>query len=183
MFTSRDAARVAATLMIHAHAPLRPGEIARAAALPAFRVQSGLLALAGIGLLESSQIRGHTVHRLDPRSPYQRALLAAALVDLGLNTALASVASRVRFAMVIGSFARGHVSAASDLDLLVVGDVSRAEVETLLAPILERHDRQIDVIALDDAEYHQRLAAGDYLLRAALESGQLLLGDPEMIDA
>lgn len=183
MFTSRDAAKVAASLGIHAHPPLRTGEIARAASIPVFRVQNGLRALAQLGLIDISEARGHRVYRLDSRSPHLRAATAAAVVDLGLREALAPIAHRIRFALVIGSFARGQVTESSDFDLLVVGDASRSDVEHLVEPILARHDRQVDVIALTDDEYHRRLSQGDYVLRGTVETGQLLMGDPDLVHA
>jgi predicted nucleotidyltransferase len=84
--------------------------------------------------------------------------------------------------MVTGSFAAGRPSQSSDIDLLIVGDITRTEVESLLAPIAERHDRALDPIVLSDDEYRSRFAGSDYVLQASARSGLLLLGDPDLVE-
>lgn len=182
LFSSAHRARVLASLAIHANPPLRIGEIKRAAGVSTWAAFKALRALKRLELIDVRYARGHKVYRVAERTPYRRAILAAALVDVGIRDALWPISPRLRFAMVIGSFAAGCPSPSSDIDLLIVGDITRTEVESLLAPIAERHDRALDPIVMTDAEYRSRFGGTDYLLRASARNGQLLLGDPDLIE-
>jgi predicted nucleotidyltransferase len=48
-----------------------------------------------------------------------------------LNEGLAAVAERIRLALVYGSIARGDETGSSDVDLMVVGEVSFADVSSV----------------------------------------------------
>lgn len=182
MYTSRPAAKVMATLAVHAHPPLRYKEIEKATGLTSSEVQTGLRALARQGLIEKGIERSRVVYRA-AESPYERAVLDAALVDIGFRDALLALGGRLRFAMVIGSFARGRHRPDSDIDLLVVGGVDRRELRDLLEPIATRHDRVLDLIALTDDAYRDRIGGGDYLLRDSTSNGLLIAGDRDLVDA
>jgi hypothetical protein len=128
------------------------------------------------------QERGHIVYRVREDTPYRRAILAAAVIDVGFRDALMPIWQRIRFAMVIGSFADGSPMVSSDIDLLVVGDISRQQVESLLGPVVDRHDRQLDAIVMNDDEYRRRYCGTDYLLQASARRGIVFLGDPALIE-
>jgi hypothetical protein len=132
LFSSAHTARVLATLAIHANPPLRLREIKRAADVSTWAALKALRALTRLELIDVLQERGHRVYRVAERSPYRRAILAAALVDVGIRDVLGPISPRLRFAMVTGSFAAGCPTRSSDIDVMIVGDITRTEVESLL---------------------------------------------------
>jgi hypothetical protein len=183
LFLNDGTGRVLATLAIHSHPPLRLGEIRQASGVPAWLARSAVRALIRLELIETMQERGHIVYRLREETPYRRAILAAAVIDVGFRDALMPIWQRMRFAMVIGSFADGSPTVSSDIDVLVVGDTTRQEIESLLGPIAERHDRQLDAIVMNDDEYRTRLGGADWLLQATARHGIVFLGDPALVEA
>jgi hypothetical protein len=140
-------------------------------------------ALIRLELIETLQERGHVVYRVAEETPYRRAILAAAVVDIGFRGALWPIWQRLRFAMVIGSFADGAPTISSDIDVLVVGDTRRQEIESLLGPIAERHDRRLDAIVMNDDEYRSRFGGTDYVLQASARRGIVFSGDASLVEA
>ena len=183
IFSSRPAAQIAAALVLHPHTPLRKNELVRVTGLGWPYVQRGLASLKRLGLLRVIASKGYEVYEIDPATPYLPAIQRAALVDCGIVEALAPLAPRLRFVMVIGSFAWGHPTMRSDLDLLVVGGASRDEIAEALEPLEKRYERSFDPIVYSDEEMHARLGADDYLLRNAITGGLRILGDPSLVPA
>ena len=66
----------------------------------------------------------------------------AGIVDV-LKTALAQLSDRIIFALIYGSAAKGQTSKWSDIDALVVGDVSFAEIGEKLVPAQKTLQREL----------------------------------------
>ena len=98
----------------------------------------------------------------------------AGLVDV-LRNELEPLASQIEVALVYGSLARGAGAATSDVDLLVLGDVSFENVVGRLAKAQEVLRREINPLVMSTAEYRDRTAKGDHLLGTILKSPMLLV--------
>ena len=183
LYTSRSVARVAAALALHAHPPLRKHELVRVTGLPWTSIQRAIASLRDRELILVHQSKGYESYEIEPSTSYGPAIRLAALVDGGITEALAPIASRLRFVMVIGSFAWGHPAAGSDVDLLVVGGTTRAEVDEALRPLGERYERDFDAIVYTDEEMNDRIGRDDYLLLSAIANGIRILGSPDLVPA
>jgi hypothetical protein len=181
LYTSRYVARVLAALALHAHPPLRKHELVRITGLPWSAIQRAVASLRDRELILVHASKGYESYEIDPATPYLPAIRLAALVDGGITEALAPLASRLRFVMVIGSFAWGHPRPGSDIDLLVVGGTTRGEVEEALRPVGERYERDLDAIVYTDEEMNDRLGRDDYLLRNAITNGIRILGSHDLV--
>ncbi|MCX6101336.1 MAG: nucleotidyltransferase domain-containing protein [Candidatus Bipolaricaulota bacterium] len=87
----------------------------------------------------------------------------AGIPDL-LRTALLPHSSSIGRAFVYGSVARGEEGAASDVDLMVIGDVSFFDVVAAVSPLQQTLGREINSTVFDSAEYARRLRAKDPFL-------------------
>ena len=82
--------------------------------------------------------------------------------------------------IVFGSYAHGHPTAESDVDLLIVKETSRPfhqrlfEVRRLVSPMLE--GQPFDPIVITPRELKQRLARGDQFLQEIVTHGTLVYG-------
>jgi predicted nucleotidyltransferase len=81
-----------------------------------------------------------------------------------LRTALLPHAPSIARAFVYGSVARGEEGAASDIDLMVIGDVSFFDVVAAVSPLQQSLGREINPTVFDSAEYARRLRAKDSFL-------------------
>lgn len=102
-----------------------------------------LHSLRAAGILLSKQVGNQVIYRLNPECPIYDELRSMVRKTVGLadvlREALEPLADRIELAYVYGSHARGEERADSDVDLMVVGEVSLRQ----LSPLLRAADRTV----------------------------------------
>jgi len=96
-----------------------------------------------------------------------------------LRAALTPVSSRVHMAFLYGSFASGQETAASDIDLFVVGDLSAKEAAALLQPAGRELGREINFVIYAPAELRQKMKEGHHFVTEVLKARKLYLAGDE----
>ena len=95
-----------------------------------------------------------------------------------LRIALAPLARRIRTAFIYGSVARGRERRASDVDVLVIGDVSFSETAEALGRTQEAIGREVNPSVYPPVEFRAKLAARNHFLGSVLKSKKIfLIGD------
>jgi len=89
--------------------------------------------------------------------------------------ALEGIASQIQFALLFGSFAQGTETAGSDVDVLVVGEASFAEVVRALYSAQEKLQREINPVVYSPAEFQLRLHNKEPLVMDVLAKPKLFL--------
>lgn len=159
-------------------------EIARLAGTGLGSVQREVARLTDAGLLRREREGRQTYYRANPDSA-----VANELRDLMRKTAgaahviyesLDALRARVRVAAIFGSFAEGTERAGSDVDVLVIGDVTFGEVVDAVAAA-ERHiGREINPAVFSPSEYAERLREGNHFLSSLdARSKVYLIGDDD----
>jgi predicted nucleotidyltransferase/predicted transcriptional regulator with HTH domain len=138
-----------------------------------------LARLADLGIVTSSregQLKYFQVNTEAPVFPELRGLVlkTSGLGDL-IRESLRPLFDRIHLAFVFGSFAAGRANAASDVDLLVVGDVSLRELVELLSPIQNRLGREVNPVVYPVPEFREKLGQGHRFLTSVLEGPKLFL--------
>jgi DNA-binding transcriptional ArsR family regulator len=90
-----------------------------------------------------------------------------------LHEALKSLGDNVEFAFVYGSFAKGEETAASDIDLMVAGNVSLDELLEIIAPVERALSRPINPTIYAGDELRSKIRAGNHFLNA-IQGGPLV---------
>src|SRR5579863_4783621 len=138
-------------------------ELARRMGVPASSLQRELHALTEVGILRTHR-QGRMVYyqanRDSPVFPELRGLLlkTAGLVDI-LTQALKPLAARIRTAFVYGSIAAGNEQSDSDIDLMIVGQVSPKDLALPLRGARELLGREINPTVYTPAEFNKKQAA------------------------
>jgi predicted nucleotidyltransferase len=83
------------------------------------------------------------------------------------------LASRIRYAGVFGSVARGEQRADSDVDLLLVGDVRLSELAVPLHGAEAALGMRVSPTLMTEDEYRSRRQSDDYFLKKVL-AGELI---------
>jgi len=171
---ARSVAQVNCILMLHANTPLPLATIARLADLAYAPAASAIATLEKRGLAVRSQRAGDDEFAANPDSAHYPMAYATALVDLPLDAALSG--QRVYMVYAYGSMSRpGGGSPASDLDLMLVGDIkSREQLTGRLAAVGERLGRAIDPFMLTPEEFEQGKADGDLHIEEALAGVRIM---------
>jgi len=95
-----------------------------------------------------------------------------------IRDALSPVADRILAACVFGSVARGAETSGSDVDVLIVGDVSLGAVVDVFFPIQTRIGREINPKVFSQREWRAKVKAKDVFATEILRKPKMfLIGD------
>jgi predicted nucleotidyltransferase len=182
LFFGQTRGSVLALLYGHPEEKFFTREIARHADASVGSAKRELETLLRFGLIERSA-SGRQVYyqanREHPVFPEVRALTAKTVgVFQLLGSALAPFARRVSLAFVYGSLARGDEKAGSDVDLMVVGDVTLDEALARLTSVETTIGRPINPTVYSTDEFKRKLESGNHFLRSVVRGETVaLIGD------
>lgn len=150
------------------------------------QLQRDLVRLERAGLI-ASRISGNRVYyRAQRHHPVFEDLRRVVIRTIGLSdvlrTVLADADSGIRAAFVFGSFARGEDSADSDVDLFVIGDVSRRSLAAPLAAASRELGREVNVVVMTPADIRARLHDRDHFVVSVLAESRIwVVGDEQAL--
>ena len=156
---------VLGTLLLHPEDSLHVHELARRTGASAGSLHRELRALADLGVLLRQEVGRQVHYRANSASPVFAELAGllrktAGLADV-LRSALLPLGKKVALAFVFGSVAAGSERPGSDVDLMVLGSASFADLARALAPAHDVLGREINPTAMVPREFARKLAAGD----------------------
>ena len=175
-------AAILAVLFRNTGQALHARQIIRTAGVGYGAGQRELAALVDMGLAVRTRQGNLVLYQANAESPVFpeiRSLMVktAGLADV-LKFALAPLADRITAAFIYGSFAKGSESAASDVDVMIVGDTSLREVVRALRPAQDELRREINPSVYSSLEFRDRAAHDDHFISSVLrEPKVVLIGD------
>lgn len=140
-------------------------EIMRLAGSGVGAVHRELAALESAGLILASRVGNQKHYRANRASPIFEELRGIVLKTFGaagvLREALAPLAHKISTAFIYGSIAKGTDTAASDVDLMVIGeDVSYSALLDLAEKAERRLGRKVNPTVYTPAELKRRMKDG-----------------------
>jgi predicted nucleotidyltransferase len=162
-------------------------ELARRLGVPSSSLQRELQDLTEAGILKCHRQGRMVYYQANAESPLfsdLRGLLlkTAGLVDI-LADALNALVPKIRLAFVFGSIASGQERNDSDIDLMVIGEISPLDLALPLRHGRELLGREINPTVYLPAEFAKKLRAKDHFLRQVLTKPRLLvLGSGDELD-
>jgi predicted nucleotidyltransferase len=154
-------------------------EIIELAGLGTGQIQRELARLSEAGVLRRFEQGRHVYFQADPQCPVFEELRSLVTKSVGAGTvvatALRDLAVRIRLAFIFGSVARGDEHSESDLDLLVVGDVSFSELVEALTDAESTLRREIHPSLFSEDEFRNRLASKDHFLESVLREEKVFV--------
>ena len=149
--------KVLALLLLHPEQQYHQREIARMTGTVSGTLSRELAKLVEAGLLLKVAIGNQMHYRANRQCLVFEELASilrkpSGLADI-LSEALLPLAAQIECAFVFGSMASGKASAASDIDLMLIGDADFAEVIRVLYPLQERLGREINPKTYRRAEW------------------------------
>ena len=176
--------RVLAMLCGHPDEAFFTRQISRQVGISVGSVQRELETLSRFGLIARSNSGRQVYYKANRDHPVFAELHALIAKTVGifqsLGSALAPLANRVFLAFVYGSMARGDEKAGSDVDLMIVGDVTLDEVLMQLAPVERTIARPVNPTVYSTDEFKSRLRDGNHFLRSVLRGEKVVIvGGPD----
>ena len=145
-------------------------------------IQRELKQLSDAGIIQRV-VRGRQVYyQANPQCPVFSELRGIVVKTAGiaevLRAQLAPLTDRIIVAFVYGSVARGEERKGSDVDAMVVGDVTFGDVAAVLAPAQEMLGREVNPTVYPPAEFRKKIAQKHHFLGTVLKGPKLfLMGD------
>ena len=160
-------------------------------------LQESLIQLAGLGRgtvqreleflaradVVRRTVRGRQVYfRANPDCPVYAELRGLVVKTAGvadaLRRALAQLAGRVRVAFIYGSVAKRAERRGSDVDVMVIGEVSFAEASEALAKAQKAIGREVNPSVYAPGDFRTKVGAKHHFLRTVLKGEKIfLIGD------
>ena len=170
---------VLALLLLHPGVALHVREIARITGKAPGTLLRELNRLALAGILLRKPVGNQVQFQVDARCPIYddlRNILkkTAGVADI-LREALRPLEGRIRVAFVYGSIARGDEHAGSDLDVMIIGEATFAEIVEALATAQESLRRVINPNIYPPEEFAEKLAAGEPFLQRVMADRKIML--------
>jgi len=154
-------------------------EIARKTGLGTGHLQRELNRLNSAGIIRRFKRGRHVYFEANRDCPIYGDLRGIVRRTLGtpllMREALSPLSARIRFAFIFGSVARGDENADSDIDLLILGDVSLAEIVPVIRGPEQTLGRPVNPIIYPVAEFTSRLAEGHHFVSKVAQSDKLML--------
>jgi predicted nucleotidyltransferase len=168
---------VLSVLLLHPDRRWHRSGLASRLGIPPSSLQRELAALTEAGILRSSVEGRHTYYQANPDCPVlpelQGLLVKTAGVADVLRAVLEPYGDRIRAAFVFGSIARGEELATSDVDLLVIGEVSMGELAGAFRAAEEDLGRGVDVTWYRPEEFQEKRRSR--FLRGVLDGPKLFV--------
>lgn len=174
---------VLALLFGHADEQFYLREIARRGGTGIGATQRELGQLTDAGLISRVR-RGHQIYyQANRKNPIFSELKSILVKTSGVRgillEGLTSLEDRIKLAFVFGSIARGEEKASSDVDLMVVGEVSFTDVVSALGQIEAKLGREVNPTVYGPREFREKLAAKNHFLSTIAKEKKLFVTGDE----
>lgn len=170
---------ILAELLVRYHRPVYRRELAERLGVPASSLQRPLKAMAQTGILRATK-RGREVYyepnSENPLLPELRSLLlkSRGLLDV-VREALTPFAEAIAVTFVYGSFASGAETPTSDVDLIVIGEITLQGITPALHRVERTLGRPVNAVLYSPAELRHKVDAGNHFLRSVLDKPKLFV--------
>jgi predicted nucleotidyltransferase len=162
-------------------------ELARHLRLTPSSLQRELASLVRGGILVQRREGKHVYFQAATDSPIFEDLQGLILKTVGLadvvREELKPLANRIQWAFIFGSVARSEEHAASDVDLMIIGQVGLALVSSPLRRAEGRLNRAVNPATYTPDEFAHKLKSNHHFIATVMRSKKLfILGDPREFD-
>jgi len=170
LFGSQAKASLLGVLFAHPHEAFHLRGLAAMAGVESGNAVKMLRALVAAQLVRQVTDPRGIRYQADDRSPFFSALRQLFLAADALLQDLRKVADNLQAeeVHVFGSMARGTSGSDSDVDILVVGDLSTIEAQAAFKPVGRKHKREVSVLVVDRDTLRQQAAEGTPFWRDVL---------------
>lgn len=157
-------------------------QIVRAVGAGQGAVQRELARLTAVGLLVRTREGNQVYYQANQQSSIFAELKALMVKTTGvadvLREVMSELADRIDIAFLYGSLATGTDKATSDVDLMVIGDVTFAEVATAVHSTQETLGREVNPSVYPPDEFRKKVRAGHHFLKTVIQAPKvILIGD------
>lgn len=153
-------------------------ELERRTGLDVKGVKRVLGQLSKAGIVNAERSGNRVYYSMNKQCPIysELRLLVTRMVGLAghLRDALEKYGDKIELAYIYGSYASGDTMGESDIDLMVVGEITLRELSRALTQPVKELSREINPTVYSPQEYEQRLAQQDSFV-AQVDAGPKIM--------
>ncbi len=143
-------------------------------------IQKEVKNLSSLDLLKSRKDGNRIYYSANQSHPLYCDLVSMVEKTVGLTAILSErfIDERIKAAFIFGSTATGNEKAASDIDLIVIGDLGMRALTKLLSGLQETVGREINPHIFSDEEFKARIKSKDHFIKSVMnEEIKIIKGD------
>ena len=157
-------------------------EILRLTGMGVATIKRELDRMVAAGILSLTRIGNQHHYQADPACPIYHELLGIVKKTFGvvdvINLALAPLAGHIDWAFIFGSVASGKETSASDIDLMIIGDVGFSKAVTALYSVQQTLGREINPKIYSKKEWIKMRKNNDAFIKEVLAKERMdVMGD------
>jgi predicted nucleotidyltransferase len=178
ILSSKVRAEIFRMLFGPADLSLHVREIERRSGLTIGTVRAELQKLLSLDLIQRQKDGNRLYYRANKGHPLYPDIRSLVLKTTGLVDVIENVLKQdpeIKTAFVFGSIARHEEGAASDVDLMVIGDVGLRKLTGMLTGVPDQIGREVNPHILTKEEFVKRKASGDHFISRVLASPKIFI--------
>jgi uncharacterized protein len=146
-------------------------------------VSRELARLEKTGILISTREGKQKYYQANRQSPLFNEIHGLVLKTVGaadvLRLALAPVVERIMVSFIFGSIASGDENVSSDIDVMVIGEISFGEISSLLIESEKQLGREINSVVYPIAEFKKKVKEDHHFVNNVLKNKKIFLAGDE----
>ena len=154
-------------------------ELERMTGIPAGSLHRELKALSEAGMLLKERQGNQVRYQANRACPVYEELASIFRKTVGLagvvSDALADLSSRIDLAFIFGSLAVGRQKYSSDVDLMIIGNISLLEAVTALASAQEKLGREINPVVTTASKFGSQVMKKERFISRVLEEPKIFV--------
>ncbi len=154
-------------------------EIIRITGIAPGAVQRELVNLLNMELITRHRDGNQVYFQANGASPIFSEIKSLMIKTFGLadilRSSLKPIKKQVKVAFIYGSIARGSEKSSSDVDVLVVGEVTFSKVSDLLGAAQQKLDREVNPSVYPEKEFIKKIFEGHHFLNEVIQSPKIML--------
>ena len=179
LFTSRARVEILQLLLLNPADRRYLREVASLAHVPLQAAQRELARLEAAGLLTAITEGNRKYYQANRESPIFPEIKSLLMKTVGLGDLfrqhLLEKSDSILVAFIYGSYARGSEESSSDIDLMVVGQITGRELAKLLAPVRETSGREVNTVSMTPTEFRAKAGKGNSFLADVVQGPKIFL--------
>ncbi len=186
LFSSRTKAEILKLVLFNPDTSFYQRQISQLIGQSLRGVQRELSRFQEIGLVQGSRQGNRIYYRVNKKCPIFEDLRNIFLKTAGIAEVLKDNLSKkdIRIAFIYGSYAKGRENFLSDLDLMVIGNISSKVLSSLLSEPKRKLMREINYAVFSPQEVVKRKKAKDHFIESILRGRKVfILGDENKLKA
>jgi len=188
LFSNRTLTELLVVFMLHPEEEYHQRQLTGLIGKALMPIQRNLQKLERIGLISSRADGNRQAYRVNRMSPIfeevrQIILKTKGLGDL-LRGKLEQLGAEIDVAFIYGSVAGGTDAVDSDIDLMIIGDVSTRAAAKVVAEIKKVVNREVNLSVYRRDEFRERVLEGNHFAIRLIDTEKIyIVGDDEALSS